>query len=97
MGELFQHQVHADTGPLDYGLSRQYPWVGDNAFLVQSLIFFHSQGIISHRGHCRIPVGVRSQLVYRASAIMGSYSQWEQTPGKVSIGDEQGLSMITVL
>src|SRR5919202_9942 len=79
MGEFFQHQVHANARPLDHGLSREYPWIGNDAFLVHALIFFHIQGIIAHRGHYRIPVGVISQLVSRASAIMDSYSQWEQS------------------
>src|SRR5919202_499548 len=82
MGEFFQHQVQANARPRALGLSRQYPWIGNDAFLVHALIFFHIQGIIAHRGHYRIPVGVVSQLVSRASAIMDSYSQWQQTPGK---------------
>src|SRR5262245_50611334 len=69
MGELFQHQVNGNARPLDYRLSRQNPWVCDNALLVQLLFFFHSQVIIAYRGKCRIPVGVRSQLVYWALAI----------------------------
>src|SRR5712691_7491055 len=55
MGELFQHQVYADARPLDHWLSRQYPWVGDNSFLIKSLIFFHIPGIIAYRGPCRMP------------------------------------------
>src|SRR6266850_8310315 len=54
MGEFFQHQVHADTRSFDHWLSGQYPWVGDNSFLVKSLIFFHIPGIIAYRGRRRI-------------------------------------------
>ena len=50
LGELLQHQVHGNTRPLDHGLSRQNPWVRNNAFVVKSLIFFHIQAIIAYRG-----------------------------------------------
>src|SRR5919197_1324865 len=76
MGEFFQHQVHANARPLDHGLSRQYPWVGDNAFVVYSLIFFHSQGIIAYRGHGRIAVAASKSL--RRCLVTKSYVRGEK-------------------
>jgi hypothetical protein len=46
MGELLQHQPNRDAGAPDHQLSPQDPWVGDNAFLVWPLLFFHLPLII---------------------------------------------------
>jgi hypothetical protein len=51
LSQLLQHQVYGDTRPLDHGLSRQNPWVCDDAFLIEWLIFFHIQVIIAYRGN----------------------------------------------